>query len=132
MNIIPFVVLLSTEITKFTVHCISKKTIDLKYFFHPGGIPSGHSSFVSSVATLVGYTQGLDSILFLIAVTFALIVMYDAQGVRACVSKHAKVINSLHKKKLKLNERVGHSTMEVIVGAFFGVSLTLIILKLWF
>ncbi|WP_026475878.1 divergent PAP2 family protein [Alkaliphilus transvaalensis] len=103
-------------------------------FVGSGGMPSSHSSFVMGLSTSIGLVHGWDSTLFAIAIVMALIVMYDAAGVRRAVGKQAIIINKmiedLHKKKGKreknvteqrLKELVGHTPIEVFAGALLGV-----------
>ena len=71
------------------------KRIDLARIFTSGGMPSSHSSFVTSLATLVGLEKGFNSTDFAIVVVFALIIMYDASGVRRAVGKQAAILNQI-------------------------------------
>ncbi len=105
------------------------KLIDLSRIFMSGGMPSSHSSFVTSLSTLVGIERGFNSTEFAICAVFSLIVMYDASGVRRAVGKQAailnKIVEDLHNKKHieheTLKELVGHTPKEVICGAILGV-----------
>lgn len=103
-------------------------------FVESGGMPSSHSSFVMGLSTSIGLKHGWDSTLFAIAIVFALIVMYDAAGVRRAVGKQAIIINKmiadLHNKQGKmekklteqrLKELVGHTPVEVFAGAILGI-----------
>ncbi len=106
-----------------------EKKIDLLRLFSSGGMPSSHSSFVTSLATLVGIENGYSSTEFAIVCVFALIIMYDATGVRRSVGKQAAIINQIlddlhHKKPIeqkRLKELVGHTPKEVLFGAVLGV-----------
>lgn len=125
---IPFIVLGITETLKVLTKSIGQKRIAWESFFHSGGMPSGHSAFTASIATVVAYTQGIQSIEFLIAAGFAIIVMYDARGVRNAVSEHAKIINKL--KKTHLDESVGHTNNQVLIGCIVGVTVSSLLLEL--
>ena len=72
-----------------------EKRIDFSRIVMSGGMPSSHSSFVTSLSTLVGLERGFDSLEFSICVVFALIVMYDASGVRRAVGKQAAILNKI-------------------------------------
>ena len=72
-----------------------EKRIDFSRIAMSGGMPSSHSSFVTSLSTLVGMDRGFDSVEFAICVVFALIVMYDASGVRRAVGKQAAILNKI-------------------------------------
>ncbi|MDK2563173.1 divergent PAP2 family protein [Romboutsia sedimentorum] len=106
-----------------------EKRIDLMRLFSSGGMPSSHSSFVTSLATLVGIEKGYSSTEFAIVCVFALIIMYDATGVRRSVGKQAAIINQMlddlhHRKPIeqkRLKELVGHTPKEVLFGAVLGV-----------
>ncbi len=105
------------------------KKIDWTRFAGSGGMPSSHSTLVTSLATCVGLHNGLDSIEFVICLALAFVVMYDASGVRRAAGKHASVINMIVdvlaetseiKKEEKLKELLGHKPAEVVAGAILG------------
>ncbi len=110
----------------FTGH---EKRIQLSRIFTSGGMPSSHSSFVTSLSTLVGLERGFDSVDFAMVAVFSMIIMYDASGVRRAVGKQAVILNQIlddvhHGKRIKqdkLKELVGHTPKEVLVGAVLGV-----------
>ena len=111
-----------------------EKRIDFSRIFMSGGMPSSHSSFVTSLSTLVGMNRGFDSVEFAICVVFALIVMYDASGVRRAVGKQAAILNRIvedlqnrkHIEHETLKELVGHTPKEVIFGAILGILVAII------
>ena len=106
-----------------------EKRIDFKRIIISGGMPSLHSSFVTSLAMLVGFDKGFASTEFAITAVFAIIVMYDASGVRRAVGKQAEILNQIvddffHGKfdqHKKLKELVGHTPKEVLFGALLGI-----------
>lgn len=106
-----------------------ERRIQLTRIFTSGGMPSSHSSFVTSLATLVGIEKGFNSTEFAVVCVFALIIMYDASGVRRAVGKQATILNQmledLHNKKhieqKKLKELIGHTPKEVFFGAILGI-----------
>ncbi|SCH11693.1 MULTISPECIES: divergent PAP2 family protein [unclassified Romboutsia] len=110
------------------------KRIDLARILTSGGMPSSHSSFVTSLATLVGLERGFNSTDFAIVVVFALIIMYDASGVRRAVGKQATILNQIvddvhhgkHIEQEKLKELIGHTPVEVWMGAILGVLVALV------
>ena len=112
-----------------------ERAVDFSRIFMSGGMPSSHSSFVTSLATLVGIERGFHSTDFAIVTVFALIIMYDASGVRRAVGKQATILNQIlddlhHKKHIeqkRLKELIGHTPKEVFFGAILGV-LTAIVL----
>ena len=118
------------QILKFFVHLIWKRKVDLRLFTTTGGMPSSHSAGVIGLSTTVGLICGFSSIEFAMAIGYALVVMYDAAGVRRAAGKQAaclnKIIMDIYKQELKeaggrLKELLGHTPMQVLMGALFGV-----------
>ena len=109
---------------------IIKRKIDVRLFTTTGGMPSSHSAGVMGLSTAVGLINGFHSIEFAISIGFACIVMYDAAGVRRAAGKQAaclnRIIMDIYKQDLaeaggKLKELLGHTPMQVFVGALYGV-----------
>lgn len=118
------------QVLKFFVHLIWKRKVDLRLFTTTGGMPSSHSAGVIGLSTTVGLICGFSSIEFAMAIGYALVVMYDAAGVRRAAGKQAaclnKIIMDIYKQELKeaggkLKELLGHTPLQVLVGAAFGV-----------
>lgn len=117
------------------IFTFSEKKIKFSRIVSSGGMPSSHSSFVTSLSTLVGMELGFNSIEFAIVAVFSIIIMYDASGVRRAVGKQAAVLNQIiddlhHKKHIeqkKLKELVGHTPIEVLFGALLGILTALIL-----
>ena len=105
------------------------RRIDWSKMMGPGGMPSSHSAFVTSLAVAIGLTEGWDSGMFAVSFVFAAVVMYDAAGVRRAAGKQARVLNQLmtimlkegHVPATKLRELLGHTPFEVIMGALLGM-----------
>ena len=98
--------------------------------FETGGMPSSHSALITGAASGIGYELGFDSPVFALSVAIALIVMYDASGVRKSAGIQAAEINNLSKKldpksELNLKETLGHTKFEVLVGSLLGPLITL-------
>ncbi|MFC1511374.1 divergent PAP2 family protein [Candidatus Margulisiibacteriota bacterium] len=110
------------------------------HFFEAGGMPSAHSASVTSLTLSVALSLGLQSPLFVICLVFALIVMYDATGVRRAAGKQAEILNkivddiySTGKVRVeKLKEILGHDPIEVVGGASLALVVTLIIYYAYF
>lgn len=122
--------ILVTQIIKCLLHLIIKRKLDLRLFTTTGGMPSSHSAGVVGLSTAVGLIKGFSSVEFAIALGYAFIVMYDAAGVRRAAGKQAaclnKIIMDIYKQDLveaggKLKELLGHTPMQVFIGALFGV-----------
>ena len=123
------------QVLKTILYAAINKTFDIKRLFGDGGMPSGHSATVTSMAISCGLVYGFDSGIFAIAAIVAIIVMHDATGVRLETGKQAKIINELveHLKdksipdEEKLKEFVGHTPLQVLCGAVLGVIVAIII-----
>lgn len=120
---------LVAQILKVIIILITEHKFQLNRMFETGGMPSSHSALVVALATGIGRLQGTSSPEFAIAVCFAIIVMYDASGVRRAAGKQAKIINYMmeHWKETtpeifeeKLRELLGHTPFQVIMGAILG------------
>lgn len=97
--------------------------------FRPGGMPSTHSAFVTSLLIVIARRNGFESSEFAIAFVFASVVWYDAISLRRTVGEQAAILNTLQ-KKLHLRERVGHSAREMLAGIAFGSIVTIV--GIWF
>ena len=108
--------------------CTTQK-INFKRIIGAGGMPSSHSAIVIALATLIGKNLGVDSPIFAVTLIFAFIVMYDACGVRRSAGKQAKVLNEIVNTRglsnlqvqEKLEEALGHTPIQVFVGALIGL-----------
>lgn len=127
--VVPFVTIIVCQIIKFFVEAFITKKFNLYRLINgAGGMPSSHSSFVTSLTTIIGLTKGFDSIYFAISLIFSLVVMYDAMGVRYETGKQAEILNVLVKgnktfkeKTILLKEKVGHMPIEVFCGCILGI-----------
>jgi acid phosphatase family membrane protein YuiD len=107
---------------------------NLRRFVETGGMPSSHAASVAALSTEVAFHQGIRSILFGVTLYFSLVVMYDAAGLRRAAGRHAVVLNRLIGQQLehpeqeahKLMELLGHTPLEVAVGAIIGVSTSML------
>ncbi len=122
--------IITAQIIKCVVFLIIKRKLDVRLFTTTGGMPSSHSAGVMGLSTAVGLINGFDSITFAIALGFACIVMYDAAGVRRAAGKQAaclnRIIMDVYKQDLeeaggKLKELLGHTPIQVFVGAAYGI-----------
>ena len=116
------------QLLKVILTLVFNRKLDIRRFVGAGGMPSSHSAFVVSLATSVGKLEGYDSPIFAVAITFALIVMYDASGIRRAAGKQAAVLNDILEQiqtkrsipEEKLKELLGHTPIEVFAGALLG------------
>lgn len=125
-----FSAIITAQIIKSIVFLIIKRKLDVRLFTTTGGMPSSHSAGVMGLSTAVGLINGFHSVEFAIALGFACIVMYDAAGVRRAAGKQAaclnRIIMDVYKQDLeeaggKLKELLGHTPIQVFVGAAYGV-----------
>ena len=99
-------------------------------------MPSAHTAFVVSLATVVAFFDGIYSTTFAISFVLAYIIIYDALKIRTNIGYNGKVINKLigdipEIKKEDypiLRERVGHKPLEVLIGAILGFTLTIFLI----
>lgn len=116
------------QLSKVIVDLIKTKKFNFKRIMGAGGMPSSHSAVVCCLATLIGKEYGFNSSLFAVALVFAFVVMYDAAGVRRAAGKQAKMLNKIIETpglttgqvQERLVEVLGHTPMQVIVGAVIG------------
>ena len=131
--IIPLCAWVLAQLIKMLIALSQGKGLDLAFFVSSGGMPSAHSAMVSALATAIAMTYGFGSTYFAISVILAMIVMYDAAGVRQSVGLQSVVLNRiilelkrkepLVKIEADLRELMGHTPFEVIVGAALGIVL---------
>ena len=132
-----FIAWATAQILKTITHAIVYKKIDFKRLLGDGGMPSCHSAVVSSTALSIGLIEGFNTSLFALAAVVAIVVMHDASGVRLETGKQAKIIKdmsqfieSLNNIKFddeSLKEFVGHTHLQVFIGAILGIVVALIV-----
>lgn len=126
---VPIILWACIQTFKVIYDLYTTKKFNFKRILGAGGMPSSHSAVVTSIATLIGKYQGVDSAIFGLALMFALVVMYDACGVRRAAGKQAKVLNEIVNTpgltnvqvQEKLQEALGHTPVQVFVGATIGL-----------
>lgn len=122
------------QVLKTIIHTFLTKDFNLERMYGSGGMPSSHSATVTALATSSFFVHGAASSEFAISAILAIIVMYDARGVRRETGIQAKVLNDLiellkdvHNELMttdeKLKEFVGHTPLQVIVGALLGFAI---------
>lgn len=129
--VVPMFIWLGIQIFKVLWDLIKEKKFNFKRILGAGGMPSSHSAVVCSLATMIGRDEGFDSPMFGLAVIMALVVMYDAAGVRRAAGKQAKLLNKIvntpglavETVQERLVEVLGHTPTEVFVGAVLGIAI---------
>lgn len=126
--VIPIFAWFSVQFFKFLADAFAHKRFNFRRIVETGGMPSSHSAVVTSLMTAIGITQGFDSPLFAMSFVSGVIVMYDAAGVRRAAGKQATILNELMNSKqikierqVKLKELLGHTPIEVVCGAIYGI-----------
>ena len=131
--IIPIAVAAIVQIIKAITDVI-KGDFNFTSLYKYGGMPSGHSAFVSSAMTMTWLIEGPDSPIFALTILLSIIVIRDAVSLRAYMGQHSQIINKLIKELPDnseyeypvLEERIGHTPLQVTVGFITGVLLSLL------
>ncbi|MCC6453913.1 MAG: divergent PAP2 family protein [Caldilineaceae bacterium] len=134
--LVPLSAMVGVQIFKFAREWLRTGDLSLHVLFSTGGMPSSHSALVTSLATATGLQFGFGSAFFSISCVLALIVMYDARGVRQESGQHARILNQIVRElfsghtisERELKELLGHTTIEVFVGALVGIVYTLLVM----
>ena len=121
---------------KTVIYAVTHKKLDLRRLFGDGGMPSGHTATVTALATACGLNAGFDSAVFAVSAILTVVVCRDAVGVRRETEKQAKRLNELA-EKLKdtnpdltdepLNTFIGHTPLQIAVGAIIGIGVAVIL-----
>ena len=123
---------LIAQVVKTILHLIINKKLDMGRLFGDGGMPSGHSATVTSLAVFAAFARGFGSFEFAVCCILAIIVCHDATGVRRETEKQAFMINELVKAfselseeklpEVKLKKFVGHTPIQVMAGILLGAA----------
>jgi uncharacterized protein len=128
--IIALIACLVAQVLKLVVELIRHGKVTFRTLVETGGMPSAHSALVTALATGVGQTVGWASSEFAVAFIFAIIVMYDAAGVRQAAGKQARILNQIvdeffHENATfnedRLKELLGHTPVQVFAGSALGI-----------
>jgi uncharacterized protein len=123
------------QLTKTVYELIRFRELRLSRLVSAGGMPSSHSALVMGLATATGRIAGFESAAFAISLVLAVIVMYDAAGVRRAVSVQARILNQMIDEAFqgkpfaekRLRELIGHTPTQVIVGGLLGIGVALVV-----
>ncbi len=132
--IVPFATWFFIQLFKLIYDLVTTKKFNFKRILGAGGMPSSHSAVVVALCTMIGKNYGINSAIFGLSVVFAFVVMYDAAGVRRAAGKQAKLLNKIVQTPglsnvevtEKLQEVLGHTPIQVLVGALIGLIVGLI------
>lgn len=131
---VPLLLWFCIQVFKVICDLVKTKKFNFKRIMGAGGMPSSHTAVVTSLAMLVGKCEGFDSAMFAVALVFAMVVMYDAAGVRRAAGKQAHLLNKIIETpgltgvevQERLVEVLGHTPLQVIVGAIIGITVGLL------
>ena len=131
---IPFFLWFGIQLFKLIYDLIVTKKFNFKRIIGAGGMPSSHSAVVSGITTLIGKYEGTSTPIFALSLIVAFVVMYDACGVRRAAGKQAQLLNKLIETpgltgvqvSEKLVEVLGHTPVQVFVGAIIGIVVGLV------
>jgi hypothetical protein len=118
------------QVVKVPLEYLRTRRWNWVLLFRAGGMPSSHSALVTGVAHGIGLRSGFDSPVFAIAATLAIVVVYDATGIRRQAGKHAALINAMIQdlasghplKQEELREVLGHTPLEALGGMLLGLA----------
>ncbi len=116
---------------KVIIGVIRQKRFDFRWLIGTGGMPSSHAAGAACLATILGLERGFNSDYFALAASFAIVVMFDAQGVRRATGKQAHILNKImddiywqgKTSEGRLRELIGHTPIEVFAGALLGIAI---------
>lgn len=125
------------QLSKVLTFLVREKKINVRRIVETGGMPSSHSASVCALTACVGLREGTGSVLFGVVLYFSLIVMYDAAGLRRAAGRQATLLNRILHEHIqlpgppheRLRELLGHTPIEVLVGAIIGVLYSLAIYR---
>lgn len=123
------------QILKVLIEYIIIRKWNWALLFQAGGMPSSHSAMVSSTSLSVGMVIGFDTGVFALSAVLAMIVIYDATGIRRQAGKQAVLINNMideiTKGKIppqdRLKEVLGHTPGEAFMGTLLGLVIAFLI-----
>ena len=131
----PLVAWTIAQAAKLFLTSVRERRLNLRVLAETGGMPSSHSAIVMGLTTAIGKYSGPGSAAFAIALIFTFVVMYDAAGLRRAAGRQAEVLNRLvddlfHMRGVqeqRLRELLGHTPLEVFVGAAIGLAVGLLL-----
>jgi acid phosphatase family membrane protein YuiD len=131
----PLVAWAIAQAAKVIMTSMRQRRLNLRVLAETGGMPSSHAAIVMGLTAAVGKHAGVSSAAFAIALIFSFVVMYDAAGLRRAAGRQAAILNRLvedlvHMRGMqeqRLRELLGHTPVEVLVGAILGIIVGLIL-----
>jgi len=120
---------LIAQLLKVPIYYIMDNKLDWRRALSSGGMPSSHSAAICAATMSIGLIEGFHTSIFGLAFVISIVVMYDASGVRRAAGQHAVILNEIvdvmraevELTEDRLKEWIGHTPLEVFVGAWLGV-----------
>ena len=131
--LVALIACLVAQVLKVVFEFAKNRKLNLRVLVETGGMPSAHSALVTALAVGIGQTLGWESPSFAVTSVFAIIVMYDAAGVRQAAGKQARILNQIIDELFqensefnqdRLKELLGHTPFQVMVGSILGVAIS--------
>ena len=127
------------QIIKVPLNYLARREWDWALLLRAGGMPSSHSALVAATAHSIGLFEGFDTAMFALSVAIAVIVIYDATGIRRQAGKHAEIINAMVRdlasghplREEQLREVLGHTPLEALGGMLLGLLVSQIFWYIW-
>ncbi len=127
----------TAQTIKIVINSVKERKFNFRWLFSTGGMPSAHSSGVMALATAVGLQQGFDSAIFIVTFVIAVVIAFDAQGVRRSTGQQAEILNKIMddiywRRKIqedRLKELIGHTPFEVFVGSLIGIIIAALVMR---
>jgi len=131
----PLIAWTIAQASKVILTSVRQRRLNLRVLAETGGMPSSHAAIVMGLTTAIGKYSGVATAQFAIALIFSFVVMYDAAGLRRAAGRQAAVLNRLVEdlvnmrgmQEQRLRELLGHTPVEVLIGAIIGVVVGLLI-----
>ncbi len=131
----PLVAWSIAQAAKVIYTSVRQRRLNLRVLAETGGMPSSHAAIVMGLTAAVGKNSGPSSAAFAIALIFSFVVMYDAAGLRRAAGRQAEILNRLVEdlvhmrgvQEQKLRELLGHTPVEVLVGAVLGIAVGILL-----
>lgn len=130
--IVALIACLTAQVLKVIFEFARHGKVSFRTLVETGGMPSAHSALVTALAVGVGQSAGWESSAFAVALIFAIIVMYDAAGVRQAAGKQARILNQIVDELFRqdtrfteerLKELLGHTPFQVVAGCALGLAI---------
>ncbi len=133
----PFCSWMVAQLVKMTIGFTHTRKFDFSYMVSTGGMPSAHSAMVCGLCTSVGLTAGFAAPVFMVALAFTLVTMFDATTVRQAAGEQARLLNEIideirashHIPERKLKELLGHTRLEVFMGVIIGILVGILVVS---